>query len=148
MGTDADCGLQTASNQDWWPSRVGRGWLSIIALHTATILDIVPPRERELQSVKTIYNWVRALAGWRISGCEVHLLWHSPKVLKRDRRKLLLSEQNYIFQKLSAMSYEEWTGELGQPQNFRMSFEFHIQSNHCSEISHIEGFQGPSPLLA
>ena len=46
------------------------------------------------------------------------------------------------------MSYEEWTGELGQPQNFRMSFEFHIQSNHCSEISHIEGFQGPSPLLA
>ena len=65
--------------------------------------------EGELQSVKTIYNWVTALAGR--SGCQVHLLWHFPKVLKRDRLKLLPSEQNQIFQKLFAMSYEEWTGE-------------------------------------
>jgi hypothetical protein len=41
-----------------------------------------------------------------------------------------------IFQKLSSMSYEEWTRELGQPQNFCMSFEFHIQFNHCSETRH------------
>ena len=132
----------------WWLSRVGLGWLCIIALHTATISDIVPPRKGELQSVKTIYTWVSALAGRRISGCQVHLLWHFPKVLKRNRCKLLPSHQNQIFQKLFEISYEEWIGELGQPQNFRMSFEFHIQSNHYSETSHIEGFQGPSPLLA
>ena len=90
-----------------------------------SIIGLVPLQDGEYLDVKsTCFGIFQKF--WR--GIAVNYYWVS----------------RTTFFKNSAMSYEEWTGELGQPQNFHMSFEFHIQSNHCSETRFIEGFQGPS----
>ena len=45
----------------------------------------------------------------------------------KDRRKLLLSEQNQIFQKVSATAHEDSIGAIEQHQNSHKPREFHIR---------------------